>query len=93
MKNADGKTAAVEWKAAKPDELELKVPLQNASAGSVQMLVKKFGLREADEISLHTYAEAARLDTFTVHAGDLDGILRGTRLDEVSGGERHHIHP
>jgi len=84
MKNQAGKAVPVEWKAAKPDELEVKVPLQDARAGSLEMLVKKFGLREADEIALHTYAEAARLDTFMVHAGDLDGILRGTRLDEVS---------
>jgi len=84
LENADGRSVLVQWKAAKPDELELKVPLQNASAGSVQVVVKKFGLPEADKVSLHTYAEAARLDTFTVHAGDLSGILRGTRLDEVS---------
>ncbi len=84
VKHEDGNTVPVEWKASKADELELKVPLQNAPAGSVKMLVKKFGLREPDEISLHTYAEAARLDSFTIHAGDPDGILRGTRLDEVS---------
>lgn len=84
MKNEEGKAVPVEWKAGKPDELELKVPLKDASAGSLEMVVKKFGLREPDEIALHTYAEAARLDTFTIHAGDLDGILRGTRLDEVS---------
>jgi hypothetical protein len=40
-------------------------------------------LREPDEIPLHTYAEAGRLDGFTLHAGDADGILRGTRLDQV----------
>jgi hypothetical protein len=84
IKNEAGKSVPVEWKSAKADELELKVPLQDAKAGSLTMLVKKFGLRETDEIPLHTYAEAARLDSFTVHAGDLDGILRGTRLDEVS---------
>lgn len=84
MKNEQGKAVPVEWKTAKAEELELRVPLQNASPGSLEMLVKKFGLREPDEIALHTYAEAARLDTFTVHAGDLGGALRGTRLDEVS---------
>jgi hypothetical protein len=84
IENADGKTIPVEWKAAKGDELELKVPLQNATAGALKMQVKKFGLREADVVSLHAYAEAARLDTLIIHAGDLDGILRGTRLDEVS---------
>ena len=31
------------------------------------MLVKKFGLHEVDEIPLHTYAEAGRLDSFGIH--------------------------
>ena len=84
IENADGKTVPVDWKAAKADELELKVPLQNAIAGPLKMKVKKFGLSRSDEISLHAYAEAARLDTLIVHAGDVDGILRGTRLDQVS---------
>src|SRR5262249_45218652 len=44
-----------------------------------------FGLPEPDAIPLHTYAEAGRLDSFTIHAGDSEGILRGTRLDQVTG--------
>lgn len=84
IENEDGKTVPVQWKATKADELELKVPLQTAKAGTLQMVVKKFGLHEADELSLHTYAEAARLDSFDIHSGDLNGTLRGTRLDEVS---------
>jgi hypothetical protein len=84
VESADGKTVPVEWKAAKGDELELKVPLQNVTAGALKMQVKKFGLREPDQVSLHAYAEAARLDTLIIHAGDIDGVLRGTRLDEVS---------
>jgi hypothetical protein len=84
MENADGKTVPVEWKSAKADELELKVPLQNVTAGALKMQVKKFGLREPDVVSLNAYAEAARLDTLIIHAGDVDGTLRGTRLDEVS---------
>lgn len=47
------------------------------------MLIREFGMREADEIPLHTYAEAARLDSFTIHEGDTDGLLKGTRLDQV----------
>src|SRR5262249_43834482 len=46
--------------------------------------VKKFRLAHPDEISLHSYAEASRLDSFSIHAGDSDGILKGTRLDEVT---------
>ena len=84
LKDDQGKLLETEWKNSKPDELEIKVPLQNANAGSVTMVIKKFGLREADEIPLHTYSEAARLDSFSVHAGDADGVLKGTRLDSVA---------
>src|SRR6266496_2977672 len=84
IRDEAGKQTSVEWKAAKPDELEVKVPLQNASAGSLKMLVKKFGLHDADEIPLYTYAEASRLDSFSIHANDSDGVLKGTRLDEVT---------
>jgi hypothetical protein len=85
LKGEKGNTTETQWKISKPDELEVKVPLQNASAGVVTMLVKKFGLPEPDEIPLHSYAEAGRLESFSIHAGDREGILKGTRLDEVAG--------
>ncbi len=83
LKDQQGKTHAAEWKSSKPDELEIKVPLQNATAGWLTLQVKKFGLREVDEVPLHTYAEAGRLDSFSIHAGDADALLKGTRLDQV----------
>ena len=83
VNDEQGRALETEWKTTKPDELEVKVPLEKASPGSVTMVIKKFGLREADEIPLHTYAEAGRLDSFNIHAGDADGILKGTRLDQV----------
>jgi hypothetical protein len=83
LKDEQGKLHETDWKSPKPDELEVKVPLQKADAGSVTILIKKFGLRNADEIPLHTYAEAGRLDSFSIHAGDADGVLKGTRLDQV----------
>jgi hypothetical protein len=92
MKDAQGKSTVTSWKALRPDEIEVQVPLQDAAAGSVTMVVKKFGLREADEIPLHTYAEAGRLDSFSIHAGDPNGILKGTRLDEVTTLELGALH-
>ena len=83
LKDEQGKLLETEWKSPKPDELEVKVPLQSANAGSVTMLIRKFGLNDLDEIPLHTYAEAGRLDSFSIHAGDADGLLKGTRLDHV----------
>lgn len=84
LKNEQGKVVQAEWKSPKSDELEVKVPLQNAAAGSLTMAITKFGVREPDEIPLHTYAEAARLDSFSLHSGDAEGLLKGTRLDQVS---------
>ncbi|MGB6629668.1 MAG: hypothetical protein WBE52_00410, partial [Terriglobales bacterium] len=45
-----------------------------------------------DEVRLHTYAEAARLDGFTIHAGDSNGVLKGTRLDQVMEVEVGNLH-
>jgi hypothetical protein len=84
LKDEQGDVLSTEWKNSKADELEVKVPLQKASAGWVTIQIKKFGLRDVDEIPLHTYAEAARLDSFGIHAGDIDGLLKGTRLDQVA---------
>jgi hypothetical protein len=92
LKDEKGKSLQAEWKTSTPDELEVKVPLQNAAAGSVMMTLKQFGLQDADEIPLHTYAEAARLDAFSLHAGDADGVLKGTRLDQVTGLEVSGLH-
>ena len=83
MYDRDGKDVTLPWKVSKPDELEVKVPLQSATAGSLKMFVNKYGLREPDEISLHTFAEAGRLDSLTIYAGDSDAVLKGTRLDQV----------
>jgi hypothetical protein len=75
---------ASSWKKSKPDEIELHVPLKDEAAGSLEVRVSKFGLREPDTIAQHTYAEAGRLDAFAIHAGDSEGILKGTRLDQVA---------
>jgi hypothetical protein len=85
LQAANGKSVPLTWTSAKTDEIEVKVPLQHAAAGSLRVLIKKFGLYEPDEVLLHTYAEAGRLDTFTLHAGDSVGVLKGTRLDQVAG--------
>lgn len=84
LNDEQGRALESEWKISKPDELEVKVRLQNAAAGSATMVIKKFGLREPEEIPLHTYAEAGRLESFAIHAGDAEGVLKGTRLDQVS---------
>jgi len=78
VKRQEGSELPASWKRTKVDELEVHVQLQDEPAGWVSLAVEKFGLHEADSIPLHTYAEAGRLDRFTVHAGDSEGVLQGT---------------
>jgi hypothetical protein len=47
---------------------------------------------QSDEVPLRAYAEAARLDAFQINAGDQQGVLKGTRLDEVDRFELNGIH-
>lgn len=84
VKSQDGNELSTSWKRTKVEELEVHVQLQDEPAGWVSMAIEKFGMHDADNIPLHTYAEAGRLDRFSVHAGDSEGVLRGTRLDEVT---------
>jgi hypothetical protein len=92
LKDEHGKTAKAVWKLTKPNELEVKVPLKDATPGRLTMLVKKHGLAQPDEIPLQTYSEAGRLDNLVIHAGDQHGVLIGTRLDEVAGLEVNGVH-
>ncbi len=82
--DAQGKKLKATHKITKPDELQVDVALKDAAAGPLTMQVKQFGLSKPDEVSLHSYAEAGHLDSFTIDAGDHQGALHGTRLDEVA---------
>jgi hypothetical protein len=83
VEDAHGKDLKTVWKPVKTDELEVRVTLNNDTSGPVKMAVKQFGLAKPDELTLRTYSEAAHLDQFTINAGDREGVLKGTRLDEV----------
>jgi hypothetical protein len=92
VKDHEGNDLKATWKATKPEELEVMVPLKAKSAGVVTLAIKQFGLSAADELPLLSYSEAAHLDRFTINAGDKQGVLDGTRLDEVSSFELNGVH-
>jgi len=92
LRNAAGHVAKAEWKLSRPDQLEVQVPLKDATPGSVTMLIKQHGLSKADELELRTYAEAGHLDAFVFHSGDREGTLKGNRLDQVAGMELGALH-
>ena len=90
--DATGKKIATTWKVSKPDEIEVQVALQDVAAGAVAVQVKQAGLTDVDKLTLHSFSEAAHLDSFVLHQGDPQGVLNGTRLDEVAGLDLNGIH-
>lgn len=84
LKDPAGKELKVDWKTVKPNELEVKLPLQEAKPGAMTLLVTQYGVSQPQPISIQTFAEAGHFDTFSLHAGDAQGVLKGSRLDEVA---------
>src|SRR6201994_1334645 len=84
LKDGEGKTLDATWKAVKPNQIEVDMPLDGEQAGTVNLAVKQIGLEKADQVPLHTYSEAGHLGSLVVYAGDHQGVLKGTRLDEVA---------
>jgi hypothetical protein len=84
LKDAAGREQNIEWTAVGADSLELKLPLQQAKPGTVTLLIAQYGAAQPQALALHAFAEAGHLNSFALHAGDSQGILKGTRLDEVA---------
>jgi hypothetical protein len=84
LKDAAGRELRAEWKAVAADAVELKLPLQQTRPGAVTLLVSQYGAAAPQSLSLRAFAEAAHLNSFELHAGDSQGTLKGTRLDEVA---------
>ena len=84
LRDPAGKELKADWKPVKPNEVEIKLPLEDAAAGAMTLLVKQYGVAEAQPVNLRLFAEAARFDGFAIHAGESHGLLKGSRLDEVA---------
>jgi len=85
LRQPEGKNAEpLKWKTAKPDLLEVAVPLKDATPGTFLLEIHQFGVEKPDTLDLDAYAEAASLEHLTLSAGDHNALLRGTRLDEVA---------
>ena len=85
VRDPAGKELEADWKPLHGNEVEVKLPLQAAQPGPLTLLVKQYGASPPQPVPLQAFAEAARLESFTLHAGDSQGVLTGSRLDEVAG--------
>ncbi len=83
-RDAGGREVKAEWHRVKPDEVEVKLSLQDAQPGPLSLVVTQAGNRPPLSLPLVAYADAGRFDSFVMHAGDSQGTLSGTRLDQVT---------
>jgi hypothetical protein len=83
-RDESGKSTNLTWKASKPDEIELDVPLADSKPGKLTLEIAQHGLKKPDQVTVQTYSEAAQFDRFTLNAGDNVGQLEGKRLDQVA---------
>jgi hypothetical protein len=84
LKDPAGKELKADWKSVKANEVEIKLPLQEAQPGALTLLVSQFGVADPQPVALRLFAEAGRFDGFSMHAGESQGTLKGSRLDEVT---------
>ena len=84
VKPAKGEVLKASWKSPKPNELEVEAALKDVEPGPITLLVQQYGTAKPDEVPLQAYSESANLERFTIRAGDQQGVLTGTRLDEVA---------
>ena len=84
LKDPAGKELKAEWKTVSPNEVEVRPPLQGPQPGAMAPMVTQYGISQPQPIPIHAFSVAARLEGFSIHAGDTQGILKGSRLDEVA---------
>ncbi len=84
LKDSAGTEIKAAWKITGPDQMQVSLPLQTAKPGPMLLEVKQYGAVTAQTLPLHAFAEAGHLTSFTLHAGDTQGVLKGSRLDEVA---------
>jgi hypothetical protein len=90
--DASGKDLKPVWKPVPPDKVEVELPLQDAKPGPLSLAVTQYGRTKPDLMALHAYSDAVHLEHFKIFAGDAQGVLTGTHLEEVSGLELNGVH-
>jgi hypothetical protein len=84
LQQVNGEGKALDWKAGPSDTLAVTVPLTDAQPGEMTLLLNSYGGGPPRKIAAEAFVQAGRLDSFTLHAGDASGLLKGSRLDEVT---------
>ncbi len=81
---------ALAWKQGKagdkpdaPRELDVKLPLEKAAPGKIDLLVHQFGTDAVAKVDVTAYSDNTRLQALHIHAGDNVATLTGSGLSDV----------
>ena len=67
-----------------PRLLEVNLPVTKSSQGPYTLVVAEYGQSEPEKIPVHVYPPSAVVSGVMLHAGDDEGVMTGTHLQEVS---------
>jgi hypothetical protein len=79
-----GGLVKVDWKPTPPRLIEVNLPVKKSSQGLYKIAVAQYGQSKPDTVPVHVYPPSAVITGLIVHAGDSEGELTGSRLDEVT---------
>ena len=75
------------WKAgtdeARADSLDVKLPLEKAAPGGINLDVHQFGQTQPMRLALTAYSDATHPESLHIHAGDTMATLSGSSLTDV----------
>lgn len=83
LQKSTGETLKADWKSTGPNQVAVTLPLKKVKPGALKLLVKEYGSKEPDAVPLQAFAQASHLESFTLHAGDFSGVLKGSHLEDV----------
>jgi len=79
-----GTTVKADWKHIPPKTIQVHMPVNKSSHGLYKIAIAQYGQPKPDTVPVHVYRPSAVVTGLIVHAGDSEGRLTGTRLDEVT---------
>jgi hypothetical protein len=85
VEGPEGRRITAQWQLVAPGEVVVKFPLQQMQPGGLTLRMAQYGDEVSQAVPLQTYTAAAHLDDFVLYAGDAQGLLKGQRLDQVTG--------
>jgi hypothetical protein len=79
-----GQDMKTDWERNPPRLLEVNLPVTRASRGLFHLAVAQYGQKKPDTVPVHVYPPSAVITGLTLHAGDTEADVVGTRLDEIA---------